>query len=149
MDERDDHTIHALRRAGRARRSEAEEGLRWQALTDGSLGEAEASELRAEADRSEEAGKLYELYRPLDDAEKERLYADVHRRRDPPSLRPRVPPMKRWRKAVAAILPPSRVVWGGVALTLLALLVRVSFPSDGPGKPLAQLRVVNPDSSRD
>jgi len=50
---------------------------RWRALVLGRLSEEEEAALRAEAEQSEDGRALYELYRPFDLEEKERLFQAV------------------------------------------------------------------------
>lgn len=50
---------------------------RWLKLATGRLSPAERDALREEAMKTAEGKALYELYRPLDDGERERLYLAV------------------------------------------------------------------------
>lgn len=50
---------------------------RWRRLAAGHLSPAEHDALREEAMKTDEGRALYELYRPLDESERERLYGAV------------------------------------------------------------------------
>ena len=62
---------------GNAPSSIDEPDARWRALADGTLSEADVAALREEAGRSEEGRTLFELYRPFDPNEKQRLFERV------------------------------------------------------------------------
>jgi hypothetical protein len=88
---------------------------RWSALTLGRLSEEEVAALRAEAEQSEDGRALYELYRPLDLEEKERIFAAVAAR---------VRAHKRARRQ-RALLAVALLIIAGVVLALVCGALRV------------------------
>lgn len=156
-----DITILDLQEANRACKTESDRDRKWHALADGTLSEAEVEELRREAQRGGEARELYELYRPLDAEEREKILSDLRARRHPPpeirdrSKAPPVAPPPRPFVKVAVVAAPYFAMAAMLAVmlraptqTAFAGSVEYVEPSRqrGANDPLAPLRLMQPDA---
>ncbi len=129
---------------------------RWQALTEGTLGEADRAELEALASRSEEARRALEVYRPLDATDQAELVEKLLAVAPAPVLAP-VIPLRPRRKALTALFAIGSMA--AAAALFLALPARdpgaipayeVAMAGEqsqrGPAAPSGAVRVFGPGS---
>src|SRR6185437_7559530 len=112
-----------------ARRPDMDAGIdpRWHALATGTLSEAEAAALREEAKASEEGRALRELYEPLGEDVKERIFEAVYARvRPPPQAKPRRSIADLWRDLPGALRMPAPLIAGFTAVAAVVLFIQLA-----------------------